>query len=190
MAVIGWDIDDTVADGASVFVPYQNEFFGVNVTVEELGSALAGQRMHEVYKTTPEKFEQYVYDSGPILLPKLKPVEGAVEVVNALYDAGHTIYFVTARPIENTKEITINWLNSNGFKYHGVRHSKTKIEVCEELGIEIFVDDYVKVINNLNSFGIKSILVDIPKNKEVQVNDGVYKAKTPKDAYKIIQELI
>ena len=190
MAIIGFDIDDTVADGLSVFVPAQNDYFNTNVTVEEIGLALSNQGLHEIYNTTPEEFEKYIYNSGPELLPKLKPIDGFVDVVNKLYDEGHIIYFVTARPEDNTKELTLNWLKDNGFKFNGVYHSDTKVEICKKLKIQFFVDDHVKIINNLNKEGITCILADIPKNKYVNVDDGVYRASNSKEVYSIISSLI
>ncbi|MDO4228187.1 MAG: hypothetical protein Q4C98_00065 [Capnocytophaga sp.] len=46
-----------------------------------------------------------------------KPLEGAVESVNALFEQGNTIIFYTARTWMEF-EMTTNWLKNNGFKYH------------------------------------------------------------------------
>jgi uncharacterized HAD superfamily protein len=46
-----------------------------------------------------------------------KPLPGAVESVNKLYNQGHTIRLFTARSWVEY-EVTKAWLDSNGFKYH------------------------------------------------------------------------
>lgn len=190
MAIIGFDIDDTVADGMSVFIPEQNKFFKTNIKIEEIGQALVNYKIYEIYNTTPEIFDKYIYDSGPFLLPTLKPIKGFVDLVNKLYNEGHIIYFVTARPEENTKELTLNWLKSNGFKFHGVYHSKTKVEICKKLGIQVFIDDHPIIINNLNKAGIVCILADVPKNKYIEVDNDIYRSSSAENIYKIITNLI
>ncbi|HEX4886524.1 MAG TPA: hypothetical protein VFV37_00625 [Luteibaculaceae bacterium] len=46
-----------------------------------------------------------------------KPLPGAVESVNKYYEQGHTIIFYTARTWMEF-EMTTDWLQKNGFKYH------------------------------------------------------------------------
>ena len=46
-----------------------------------------------------------------------KPKEGSVETVNALFEAGHTIIIYSARTWVEY-EMTVDWLNKNGVKYH------------------------------------------------------------------------
>ncbi len=64
--------------------------------------------------------------------PLAKPLQNAKEKVNALYDAGHTIIFWTARGWEQYK-ITAKWLQDNGFKYHQILMGKPQAT--------IFIDD-------------------------------------------------
>lgn len=70
-----------------------------------------------------------------------KVINGAVSSINHLYDSGNIITFVTIRP-EAYREITENWLKSNGFKYNSLIMNKTK------------ANQYYW-INNLNVQGIK-----------------------------------
>lgn len=49
----------------------------------------------------------------------------ALEVLNKWYDEGHIITFFTSRT-EDHREITENWLNKNGFKYHGLLMGKPR----------------------------------------------------------------
>jgi len=46
-----------------------------------------------------------------------KPIEGAIETINKLYDAGNIIIVYSARTWMEY-EMTTNWLNINEIKYH------------------------------------------------------------------------
>lgn len=49
----------------------------------------------------------------------------ALEVCNKWYEEGHIITFFTSRT-EDHREITEAWLDSNGFKYHGLLMGKPR----------------------------------------------------------------
>ena len=52
-------------------------------------------------------------------------VPDALETINRWYDQGHIICFFTTRT-ENLKQITIDWLDKHGFKYHSVLCGKPR----------------------------------------------------------------
>lgn len=49
----------------------------------------------------------------------------ALEVINKWYDEGHIVTFFTSRT-EAHRSITEEWLQKNGFKYHGVLYGKPR----------------------------------------------------------------
>ena len=49
----------------------------------------------------------------------------ALETLNSWYDEGHIITFFTSR-LEEHREITEEWLDKNGFKYHGLLMGKPR----------------------------------------------------------------
>jgi hypothetical protein len=49
----------------------------------------------------------------------------ALETLNKWYNEGHVITFFTSR-LEEHREVTEKWLNSRGFKYHGLLMSKPR----------------------------------------------------------------
>lgn len=49
----------------------------------------------------------------------------ALEILNKWYDEGHIITFFTSRTEEH-RSITEEWLNKNGFKYHGILFGKPR----------------------------------------------------------------
>ena len=71
--------------------------------------------------TISEVFPQHDYYQ----YKNAKVVAGSLQSVNTLHDAGNIITFLTIRP-ENFKEVTENWLQQNGFKYHALIMNKSK----------------------------------------------------------------
>ena len=49
----------------------------------------------------------------------------ALEMINKWYDEGHIICFFTSRTEEH-REVTEEWLNKNGFKYHDIIFGKPR----------------------------------------------------------------
>lgn len=49
----------------------------------------------------------------------------ALETLNKWYDQGHYITFFTSR-VEEHRQVTIDWLDRHGFKYHGLLMNKPR----------------------------------------------------------------
>ena len=84
----------------------------------------------------PDEVKNYLIDiDGTICddIPNEQPermetaalFDDALETINHWYDEGHIITFFTSR-IESHREVTENWLNKNGFKYHGLLMGKPR----------------------------------------------------------------
>jgi hypothetical protein len=72
------------------------------------------------------------------LYPSAEVIEGSLEQINKWFDEGNHITFFTARE-EKDREVTIKWLDDNGFKYHGLIMGKPRCMNPE--------DEYVWVDN-------------------------------------------
>ena len=68
--------------------------------------------------------DSHLYD-GAGVLPHSK------EVLDKWHEEGNIITFFTAR-VEKDREVTENWLNKNGFKYHGLIMNKPRIKDGQE----------------------------------------------------------
>ena len=53
------------------------------------------------------------------------PFLDALEVLNRWYEEGHVITFFTSRT-EDLREVTEEWLDRHGFKYHGLLMGKPR----------------------------------------------------------------
>lgn len=49
----------------------------------------------------------------------------ALKIINEWYAQGHIVTFFTSR-LEEHREVTENWLNKNGFKFHGILMNKPR----------------------------------------------------------------
>jgi hypothetical protein len=61
----------------------------------------------------------------PERMATAKLFNDALETINQWYDEGHIITFFTSR-LESHREVTEEWLNKNGFKYHGLLMGKPR----------------------------------------------------------------
>lgn len=52
-------------------------------------------------------------------------IQGSLEQINNWYKEGHHITFFTARESKD-RDVTIKWLDDNGFKYHGLITDKPR----------------------------------------------------------------
>ena len=90
----------------------------------------------EISPVLPDEVKNYLIDiDGTICddIPNEQPermetaalFDDALETINQWYVEGHIITFFTSR-IESHREVTENWLNKNGFKYHGLLMGKPR----------------------------------------------------------------
>lgn len=66
-----------------------------------------------------------VPNEEPERMATCEPYPDALEVLNGWFNKGHQIYFFTSRT-EDHKEVTEEWLDRHGFKYHGVVYGKPR----------------------------------------------------------------
>lgn len=61
----------------------------------------------------------------PERMATAKIYDGALDTINKWYEQGHIITFFTSR-VEEHREVTEEWLNRYGFKYHGMMMGKPR----------------------------------------------------------------
>ena len=184
MGVIGIDIDDTIADGVGFFVPQLNRHFNKNIKIEEING-----RFCDVYGIDQKLINEFFYSFGDDIFSQLSPLPNSVETIKGFYDEGHEIIIVTARP-ETSRKITENWLNKFNIPYHSLYFDKEKSKLCKSLGVEIFIDDYPIVIENMFSRGITSLFMDIPKNINNPVSNGIHRVKNWNEIDSLVRSLL
>ena len=97
---------------------------------------LTDEQGNQLSPTLPEEIKNYLIDiDGTVCddIPNEEPERmataavypDALETLNKWYDEGHLITFFTSRTEEH-RTVTTDWLNSNGFKYHGLLMGKPR----------------------------------------------------------------
>lgn len=111
-----------------------------------------GQWSTDIFLWSNEEAHELWDRYGEELYVKASAKEAAAEVIRKLKDNNNEIYIITARKNndewlpnklrENTEEVTIKWLKKNGIVYDKICFdSKDKAKVCEELDIDIMIED-------------------------------------------------
>ena len=103
----------------------------VNLKLQDIEEE--GQRISPIL---PEDTKNYLIDidgticddipnEEPERMATAKHYPDALETINTWFEEGHIITFFTSR-LEEHREVTENWLDANGFKYHGILMEKPR----------------------------------------------------------------
>lgn len=168
--VIGLDFDDVLMDFHTVLHQHCNPLYNTNISRDKVHTfdliELWGCSREE---TNERLISFYTSDAHHNSLP----ISGSQRAIKELAK-DNTMIVVTSRP-EFTKEQTTAWIKKNfdndieevHFTNHfmGTGTKKTKLQVCEELGIEIFVDDNPDYVIDIAGSGRSVLLFDTPWNQ-------------------------
>lgn len=121
--------------------------------------------------------EAFYKDNIERIVNKLNVKDGAKEYIDKLKNDGHSIYIITGRdngehsdPYNNTKK----WLDDNAIYYDKLiltnaykndEHGKSK--KCIENNIDIMIDDSNHICKDCIDYGITTLLMDTPYNRNV-----------------------
>ena len=106
----------------------EDQKFGLKELTDEKGNKLS--------PLLPDDVKNYLIDidgtitddvpnEEPERMATCEPFEDALETLNRWYDEGHIITFFTSRT-EDHREVTTEWLDKHGFKYHGILMGKPR----------------------------------------------------------------
>ena len=91
------------------------------------------------------------------LYSSAQPIDGALERCNSWYESGAQIHFFTARESKD-RDVTKNWLDREGFRYHSLVMDKPRIKDGEEY---IWIDN--RKVRAVTFKGIWSDLIEYTK---------------------------
>ena len=165
---IAIDFDDCIVDSCPLVIEHLNKIAGTSLKREDIFS---------MYFVDVWKIDEKVIKEGILNLYSIEnendflPIKGAIEAINKLNEK-HELIIITGRP-EHTSCFVNKWLEKhlpNVFKkiiytnqHFGVK--KEKALVCEEEGVEIFIDDYDKNVFSVSEKNIRCFLIDNPWNQ-------------------------
>jgi len=187
---IAIDLDDVLALSLLDFIDFYNEKFENKITIEDFtGFSLnesIGMPVEEERKLLEEYDASHYYDN-------IKPMEGAKEAIKELGES-HKLAIVTSRP-KKREEQTREWLRKYigdikevffiRQKYGG--ESKTKGEVCKEIGAEILIEDNLDHAKSCVDKGLRVLLFDYPYNRKENISPLITRVKSWKE---VLENLI
>lgn len=168
----GFDIDDTLINlREHAFHLYNKKLkqtVGLNVFQN-----ISRVEIHEAFGLSDEEgkemwnssLEEIYYTSCPIF-------PGAVKALHALVNAGHEVYYITARPKEHG-ERTKAWIKQQGFPvddkrfFYGMQDEE-KLDIIKELELDYYVDDKPAVLDTLVNGSTKVYVKDQSYNRHLQ----------------------
>ncbi len=183
---IGVDLDDVVAECA---IPYLRKFaaeFRVQLPDEEIGWQTLDKL--DVPDADKARFRVRTYDSR--FFADLEPYEDCPVVLERMANAGHDLYFITARA-EKRRVITETWLREKGLldyakavhlrppfdmddaavprgRYDPTASARYKVRLAQELDLDRFCEDDRVISRSLAEAGTRVWLFDHPWNRDVE----------------------
>lgn len=166
---IAIDIDDTLTDSFSYFIPYVAEYFGADS--DDL------RRRNISYSTLPEEWKARENDFGKAYYDRVVPMtpfkEGAARTVAALRAAGHSVLVLTARTTDfytDPYTATRLELKNGGIEYDKLICAVDKAAVCRAENVDLLIDDMPANCEAAKACGVRPILFRSPKNRRVSVD--------------------
>lgn len=181
---LGVDIDDVVAECA---LPYLRRFadeFRIELPPEPGWHTLSDQT--GVPQEEIDRFRIRTYDSD--FFGSLEPYADCPIVLERLVEAGHELYFITARA-EKRRIVTETWLREKGLfdharavhlrpsgdfdpsrprgRYDADSSARYKVRLAQELELEAFCEDDRVIATALAEAGIRVFLFDHSWNRDI-----------------------
>jgi hypothetical protein len=181
---IGIDFDEVVADSAAAIIALHNKQYATNYKKEDITS----YHVEDVWGGTKEEWEAKLDEFFSAKnVQYLDPIAGSIPAMDSLKKAGHELYIITARG-DSDIEATELWLKLhfpdtfNGVHYGHARlndpeKTRSKPQMCKELGIKLMIDDHLSNAKQCADEGIKVFLFDQPWNQR-ELPEGVERVRT------------
>ena len=165
---IGIDIDDTITNTWDCFIPEYSVLFNIPEEKLKVSKPYYESVKHKV--TIDEYFKMIVptYDK---VTPNIILKDNVKEVIDKLYELGHTVTFITARGRDhsNPYKVSKDFLDKYGVKYEKIIvNANNKDKVCQEENIDLFIDDSPKHCLSVMNTGIETLCFETYYNKDIK----------------------
>ena len=163
---IAIDIDSTLHHYWDLLEEVARRRFGVAIPYAE-------QVVWEIDRLKPEQLHAAVREthSEPQILGS-EPYPGAVATVKSWHEAGHFIHITSHRAVE-AHGATAQWLERIGLPYDELYCSSDKVTRCEEIGIDLLIDDSPENLRRAIDAGITAATLLHPWNRELCETEDV-----------------
>ncbi|WP_210365952.1 hypothetical protein [Bacillus sp. REN3] len=178
----GIDIDGTVTC-PSTFVPYLNQAFNLNITLDDIKQ----YDFMPLVTVSEKEFSSWFTKVEPEIYSKSPLASGAKEILKS-WEKEHELYFISARG-SHLLELTKEWFTANEILYHDIHliGSHDKIEAAQKYDVDIFFEDkHDNAVDINQELGIPVILFNTPYNQE-PTPEGVIRVNSWKEANRWVQ---
>ena len=171
---IGVDIDDTITNSWQYLIPHYAKLFNIDESI--LSKSMPYYPAIKDYISLDDYYKKVVpiHEKYTSVLPLKDNVK---EVIDKLYELGHTIYFITDRGNDNDDSYiaTKKYLDSHGIKYEKIyTRASNKAIICQKEKIDLYIDDSIKHCRRVKEEGIKVLMFNTYYNKEYKEFNHVH----------------
>ena len=166
---IAIDIDSTLHPYWEQFAAAAKRRFGVDLPYEH-------QVTWDIGQLRPEQVRACIVETHAehVVLGSV-PYPGAVEAIQRWHGAGHFIHITSHRAID-THGHTERWLEQIGLIYDELYCSYDKVTRCEQIGIDLLIDDSPVNLQRAIDAGITAATLVHPWNRELIEQEDVVAA--------------
>ncbi|MBO8137076.1 MAG: hypothetical protein H0Z40_02915 [Desulfotomaculum sp.] len=159
--IIGCDLDGIICDNLLLLIEELNTYTGEQIKINDV----TDYDVTRIYNITREQFIQLMKEREEDICDKSPLMPGADKYLQKLASQGHQIHIITARSPRLGK-ITIKWLKRHKIPFHQLHmlNSHDKVETCQQLKVDVMVEDNYNNAVQLAEAGIKVILFNAPHN--------------------------
>ena len=168
---IGIDIDDTICNTREFMAPYAQMFAierGRSPKIADPDKRL----VMDVLGWSAEDTKAYKKSYWNKIIPNVPLKPHVCKTLEQLRTTGDKIYFITARDrawdmFDDPYNLSARYLEQHGIKYDGlVVESLDKLSACQELDIDVLIEDNLDICKKVLLHGIRPILFATPYNKD------------------------
>lgn len=149
--ILGFDIDDVIADFWATATPIFNKKYGVEASKHDF---VTFSSMNDIYGIEYPDFFRTVIEEG--VLEIMNPYKGVPEIMRDLHDQGHRIILVTSRSYHSdAHNVTEAFLDKNDIPFHELyikEDGKTKADYLPSL-TDVFLDDLPSNLKSIAESG-------------------------------------
>ncbi|HEX7299793.1 MAG TPA: hypothetical protein VF257_12375 [Solirubrobacteraceae bacterium] len=163
---IAIDIDSTLHHYWDELADAVKRRFGVELRYDE-------QRTWVIGHLREEQLRAVVADThSNAAIARARPYPHAVKVINGWHADGHFIH-ITSHRAQGARAATERWLDTIGLHYDELYCSYDKIGRCQEIGIDLLIDDSPTNITRAVDAGIVAATLVHPWNRDVCEEEDV-----------------
>lgn len=127
-----------------------------------------------MFDWSKEEQDDFYNNNIERIVTNLDVIDKAPEYIKKLKELGYEIYIVTGRDngeYSDPYKMTADWLQEHNIQYDkllltNAYNSPEKAKICIDNNISIMIDDSIKISQEVDKAGIKTLLMDTPYNRQ------------------------